>query len=100
MSRQEMNKVVKAEEPVGSSHCSTGARLSTPAGLGVSWVTLMADGQGGSWEDDQAQEDLAGDGGRRLGEAEAGDEVGVKRRQSREISVPLKSGCRRSFSGP
>ena len=61
----------------------------------------MADGQKTSWEDDQAQEGLAGDGGRSLGEAEAlaGAEVGVKRRQSREISVPLKSGCMRDSLG-
>lgn len=41
----------------------------------------MAAGGGGSgsWEDDQGQEDLAGDGGRSLGEAEAPAraEVGV-----------------------
>lgn len=74
-----------------STLCSAGARLSTAAGLGVSWVTLMANGQGGSWEDDQAQKDLAGDGGRSFGETEAlaGDEVGVKRRLSRRLQEGL-----------
>lgn len=83
MSRLELNKVVKVEEHVRSSHCVPLVQgcphLLACVFDGLRWWLPGGGGGGGSWEDDQGQEDLAGDGGRSFVEAEAPAraEVGV-----------------------